>query len=374
MTVPRRAAVFLMLILVTLGVYAVSNRQPVLVASSTPAVSPSSTGDEVGRRTAPTVKPSLGRSVTPTQPEPLVFTYFFYWYDAGTGQHMTPLADHPVSPPRPSWHNVDWYTKELTDMRYAGIDVVLPVYWGSGEVWSTNGLGYLVQARDQVAAGGGGAPAVGMFFDTTILGSRDLTQPANMALFYANVKDFYSRIPARMWVRVQGRPVVWLYWPPVGITFNQAVFDYTYDSFTRDFGIRPYIVSEVRWECAVTGWNATAPVQDCTHRIGTDASYEWNVAYNGYWGRGTVAAVGPGYNESGIAGRRGVVRPRAGGEWYRTNFEKAAASKRRLLVIETWNEFHEASDVSESVEYGRTYVEYTRQGVAAYRGYLAAHP
>ena len=260
-------------------------------------------------------------------------------------------------------------------MRYAGIDVALPAYWGSGqETWSTGGLTYLVQARDRLAAGGGGAPAVGMFFDTTILGARDLTQSANMAFFYANIKDFYSRIPARMWAQVQGRPVIWLYWPPVGTTFNQAVFDYTYARFSQDFGIRPYIVREVTWDCAVTAWTGSTPTRDCGHRMATDASYEWNVANNGYWGKGTVAAVGPGYDESRIAGRGGAVRPRDGGNWYRLNFEKAVLSKRRLLVIESWNEFHEGSDVSESLEYGRSYIEYTRLGTAAYRKYIATNP
>jgi hypothetical protein len=212
-----------------------------------------------------------------------------------------------------------------------------------------------VEARDRLQTSGG-APAVGMFFDTTILGGQDLTQPAGQAFFYANIKDFFQRIPSRMWARLSGRPVIWLFRPPTGVRFSQAVFDRTYAWFTRDFGVRPYIVRELAWTS-----------------VNTDASYAWGVAYGGFSQQGTVAAVGPGYDESQIPGRGGAVRPRMNGGWYLINFEAAVVSRRQLLVIETWNEYHEGTDVAESVEYGRTYIDSTRQGIAAYRSYYASH-
>jgi hypothetical protein len=43
-----------------------------------------------------------------------------------------------------------------------------------------------------------------------------------------------------------------------------------------------------------------------------------------------------------------------------------------LLAIETWNEFHEATGISDSVEYGRTYIELTRTLVQRYHNSFAA--
>lgn len=42
------------------------------------------------------------------------------------------------------------------------------------------------------------------------------------------------------------------------------------------------------------------------------------------------------------------------------NFGKAIESDKRMVVIETWNEIHEASGIGETVEYGRQYIDLTR--------------
>jgi hypothetical protein len=38
-----------------------------------------------------------------------------------------------------------------------------------------------------------------------------------------------------------------------------------------------------------------------------------------------------------------------------------------MLAIETWNEFHEASGIAETKEYGRQYIDLTRQLTDKYR-------
>jgi len=311
-----------------------------------------------------------------TLSRPLVFTYLFYWYDAGTNYHLgpnQPLPVHPAASPQPSWHNVAWFEKQLTDMTAAGIDVALPVYWGfDREAWSRDGLATLARAHQQLTASGVRVPAIGMFLDTTILAGRDLTDPANMAYVYANLKDFFTRIPASEWARVDSRPVVWLWWPQPGNNFNQGFFDYLYDHFTKDFGVHPFIVRETGWYCAITSWVGPEPQRDCSKPIKTDADYVWGVAYSGYHDAGSVAAVGPGYDERQIPNRSGKLRPRDQGAWYRANFDRAIASRKRMLVIETWNEFHEATAISDSVEYGRSYIDLTRTLVDRYRKTLGA--
>ncbi len=322
-------------------------------------------------------QPAAPAGATTPPDRPLVATYFYYWYDATTGQHLSPvdpLPTHPVYNPAPNWHDPAWFRKELRDMSTAGIDIVLPVYWGYAEKWSTDGLAYLTSARDQMLTAREPAPAVGMFFDTTILGSRDLTAASGMRFFYSNVRDFFSRVPRRHWALVSGRPVVWLYRPQEGSRFDQSVFTYTSDQFLMDFGVRPYIVAELGWTCAVGSWANHQPVQDCSKPITADATYVWGAAFSGFDPRGTVASIGPGYDESLIAGRSGLVRPRNNGLWFYSNFGKALVSRKRILAIETWNEFHEATGVGESAEYGRGYIDYTATLVKYWRQYLGSVP
>jgi hypothetical protein len=304
--------------------------------------------------------------------EPVVLTYYFYWYDVQSGLHLNrdaPLPVHPVDQPPPSYRNIAWHRKELADMAYAGIDVAMPVYWGfDKEAWSTEGLAFISQARDQMIAATLPAPAIGLFLDTTILKGRDLTKPANIDYFYANVRDFYKRVPQRHWARVSGRPIVWIWGPQVGNNVNQELFDQTYQRFGDEFGVRPFIVRDVGFNCAITGWGQDQrPIQDCSRRLRTDASYVWGAAARGYDPHGEVASVGPGYDERRVPGRSGVFRDRAGGKWYRDNFEKAIASHKQMLALETWNEFHEASSICETKEYGRTYIEMTKELSARYR-------
>src|ERR1700694_1685871 len=91
-------------------------------------------------------------AASPVRPDArLVFTYYFYWYDAQTGGHLKSdngLRYHLPANPSPSWRNAAWHERQLSDMAQAGIDVVLPDYWGfdpTKDDWSWKGLPVLAQ-------------------------------------------------------------------------------------------------------------------------------------------------------------------------------------------------------------------------------------
>ncbi len=305
--------------------------------------------------------------------DPIVFTYFFYWYDTETMQHLEPesgLPTHLPADPAPSWRNVDWFRKELSDMADAGIDVVLPVYWGDSEPWSVDGLLTLAEAKRQLTNEGTEVPDVGLFFDTTILDERDLTQIEGKAFFYDQIRMFFDRVLREQWTLIDERPVIWLYISSFASAFDQTTFDYIYDSFERDYDVRPYIVRELSWDFAVS--NGGGRIVDQDSPIATEANYKWGVALDGYTERGSVAAAGPGYDEREIPGRGEAYRPREDGSWYFENFGKAIDSGKRMVVIETWNEIHEATGVGETVEFGRTYIDLTRALTDEYRSRLSA--
>lgn len=309
-------------------------------------------------------------------------TYYFYWHDTRTGAHIVngngsdALTDHPdystpaplVSggyaarppavfhePPEFSFQDPGWHARELRRMTAVGIDLALPVYWGvpGVEDWSNAGLVQLGRAMDSLDAERQAYPAVGLFYDTTTLSGIDLSAPAGKAQFYGTIRDFYSRVRPRRWARFQDRALVWLYssaWPA---RIDAAALREASERFAAEFGgVRLFYVGDPGWRAA------GAPI---------DLLYSWGAAAPGPIIR-DVASVGPGYNDSAVIDRpQHLIVPRENGAFYVNGWEAVHGSGRRVVAVETWNEFHEATEVAPSFEHGTTYWSITRRETARHR-------
>ncbi|MGE3272083.1 MAG: DUF5010 domain-containing protein [Chloroflexota bacterium] len=304
----------------------------------------------------------------------IVATYFFYWYDAATyraAQAQRTFDPYPFHPPNLdtiSFRDPDWYEHEFRDMLAAGIDIVLPDYWGEPgqynrrvapapelNYFATEGLPPMVEALDRLADAG--TPLrVGLFLDTTIMNDEDLTTERGQRIFAATVRDFYSKIPPRHWAAIGGRPLVWLYDAQRVYRFDQSTFDDLTEQFGRDFGgLSPYIVRELQWEQAKNVGHET-PIQ-------ADGLYAWGAAPFGFATdpKFTVAQVGPGFSSVQFNRPGGILTEREGGRYYEAQLRQALLSGRQILAVETWNELGEATGILETVEYGRQYIELTRR-------------
>jgi hypothetical protein len=75
--------------------------------------------------------------------------------------------------------------------------------------------------------------------------------------------------------------------------------------------------------------------------------------------------VGPGYDHRAVPGRTPLVRAREGGDFYRRSWEwglrQDPAARPSIAIVETWNEFHEGTEIAPTKEHGRAYLELTRQ-------------
>ncbi len=297
--------------------------------------------------------------------QPLVGTYFFYWYNIYTKEHFLnhdgsdALVDHPADEKDYSYTSAAWWTRELRDVKAAGIDFILPVYWGvpGYDSWSFQGLPPLVEAWDTLAALGEEPPRVGLFYDTSTLQHNpagyhvDLTTQAGKEWFYHTVRDYFSWIPPRMWAATDGQPIVFLYSAAFAANQDPAAFDYLYDAFERDFGCRPYLVKERSWQGKA------------------DATYAWGGALSPKWY--DVVALGPGYDHHAVPGRKPLVVEREGGDFYERVWRALLAqhpqNRSRIVMVETWNELHEGTDICETKEYGRQYIELTATYAAMFK-------
>jgi len=293
---------------------------------------------------------------------PLVGTYYFYWYDSVTGEHFIDgdgtdaLTDHPVNPGGYSYRSADWHERELADILAAGIDFILPVYWGCPSdhgSWSFTGIPPLVEAARRIESrkGKGAAPRIGLFYDTSTLRFNrkryhaDLTTPGGKEWLYVSARDFFSLVPPDLWATMEGKPILWLYSAGFARKQDPSALDYLRGEIRKDFGVEPYLVKEISWQGRA------------------DASYAWGAAL-----RPTVlgvAAVGPGYDHSAVPGRSPLVKDREGGAFYCRSWEwvlsMPADRRPKIAVVETWNELHEGTEIAPTREYGRQYVDLTRK-------------
>ncbi len=221
-----------------------------------------------------------------------------------------------------------------------------------------SGLPPLVEAHTALEKEGLKPPAIGMFFDTSILqwngsnadGSNyhvDLTTEFGRQWFYAAIRDFFSLIPSAKWARVEGRPIIFLYEAAFAKKQDpQRQFEYVKARFKEDFGVEPFLVKSA-------GWKGEA-----------DAVYSWGGAVSGPILFRDVAALGPGYDHQAVPGRQPLVIDRKDGGTYIERWTKVLQldpkARPWMVHVETWNEWHEGTDVAHSREYGRSYIVLTR--------------
>ncbi|MEK7677810.1 MAG: DUF5010 domain-containing protein [Verrucomicrobiota bacterium] len=294
--------------------------------------------------------------------ERIVGTYYFYWYDVYSKEHIIDgdgtdaLTTHPPSLDDFSYKSVRWHRQQLQDMIAAGIDVVLPVFWGAPSEqaeqahlhWSYAGLKPLVQAREELLLAGQHPPRIGLFYDTSTLQHNawrehiDLTTDFGRRWFYATIRDFFSLIPPKHWAMIENRPIVLLYSAAFARKHDQSCIDFAKDQFAKEFGGRiPYLAREISWQ------------------VKADNTCAWGGAL-GLKNPG-IASLGPGYDHSAVPGRERLVVPREGGKFYEENWLRFLRRPSPFVMLETWNEFHEGTDICESKEYGRKFIELTRK-------------
>ncbi len=318
--------------------------------------------------------------------QPLVFTHYFYWYQADprkpaalghvvNGDGTPALQDFPMKGAGPwfSSDRVQWHKEELGDIVSAGIDVVLPIYWGDKgcrSAWSAKGLDCMVSALRELDSEGKPYPQVAMFFDTTSMqiayGEKpNLKDEEVKRTFYGMIKDFFDRVPREFRAFAQagkpnaGRPgcIVFLYTSNYFSDLDESFVPFCGERFERDFGC-PLI-----W-IAAEDFKAKATSFDGYSSYGAGLG---PICLTG--GRIRIGAVGAGFDDSAVAiGRPARIRSRMGGENYEKDWSRVLESAPQWVVCDGWNELHEGSELCASRQYGRKYIDATRDNVKRFSG------
>ena len=332
-------------------------------------------------------EPPVKKPETQFMVEKLALTHYFYWYQGDSRKEApaghvrvedgsSELTDHPLDGVGPwfSYDQVQWHKDQLTQIRNAGIDVIIPVYWGDAgnrRGFADKGLNCMVQALKELKAEGKSYPLVGMFFDTTSMfrayGDQkpDLKTDEVKETFYGMIKSFFLNVPDEFRAVVQtpaergGFPayIVVLYTASWFSDFDAGFVDYCNQRFVKDFG------SKLVW-IGGSDYRGKEAFMDGYTDYGAGLGSRFDDK-----GWIDIAGIGAGYDDSSQKGReKATIRSRMGGDAYRKDWDSAMAASPDWIVVDGWNELHEGSEICPSAQYGESYAGLTKINMLRFNG------
>lgn len=333
-----------------------------------PTVLPGSEADSV----APTLKltaPLAGMT-------PLLMARYLIGYQGDIRKAATPargllLPDATLAfPDQPAtgfgpWFSSDrtsWHKSQFTEMARAGVDAALVNYMGPDAqigILDEKALLVMVTALREMASEGTPAPRVVPNIETALIVAPgapkpDLATTEGRDLLYRAIREWFNLVPAELRLKVLLPPdengkVVAAY--PVYLT--------TAESFANAGD--PGWVEDMRKRFAAEFGPATggATLLLCGE---PDFPAEAGLAaYSPLLGGGK--GTGPIPTAVVCPGSEGISAPlvaRKVGQTYRDSWTVATGSKPTWLIIDSWNDWIRATEITTSRQYGNRYVDMTR--------------
>ena len=306
-----------------------------------------------------------GGPLTVPRRDRLVLAHYYPWWEP-VAWASPQLLDQPLK--LYSTDNAAEVAANLKDVAAAGIGAVIVSYQGSevGGGWNLRRLRYILDGAQQAGL------TVTVQLETLAanrVGREGAPpDPDVLASWIAELVDTQATHPA--WLKVDGRPVIFAYvWGFAGddtwrTTLNRV----------RAGGRNPLMIADstnpahLSLADGLSTYSGTlfAPDVDTLARATVSGARTWHLLGSGYGGpRVAAATVMPGYDETRLLGRENRAVSRESGEFYDRQWEAALASGTDWVVISTWNEWAENTEVEAGQRFGQFYVWRTRFWSAA---------
>ncbi len=266
----------------------------------------------------------------------------------GSSTHYPALGPYDSHAPKLIAQHATW-------SKQAGVDGWIVSWWGHGS--------FSDQALVRILAGAQPAGIeVTVYYETI---PRPQTAES-AAADISRLLDLYADHPA--WLRVAGKPVLFIY--------GRAVGQIGVEGWLRVIDLvrqkRPGGVVFIGDQMS----RAAAGAFDGIHTYNTAGALRdkdvsevrhWARAQYAEWvklarsaGRISTLTVIPGYDDTKIR-KPGLAVPRYDGASYRCQWQEAIAADPDWILITSWNEWHEGSEIEPSREHGTQYLELTRE-------------
>jgi hypothetical protein len=310
--------------------------------------------------------PSTDAALLDEGSSPLVLAFYYNWFDENTWTSEK-VSDFPVT----LYNSGDRETvvRHIAQAQEAGLDAFVVAWYGpqvEGNPTEPN-LALMLEVAD-------GTPfQVSVEFgpDSPFIHSQPDVVDA-----LRHVLQVHAQHPS--FLRAEGRPVIF-FWRLDSIPLApeqtpleawQAIreqVDPDHESIWIAEGV------EVEYQQVFDGHHLYSIAwSEDVHQTLSDWGYRIR-RYNAQHGTDKlwVATVMPGYND--LKGRADAfVREREDGQFYRDTWQAAMDSGADWVVITSWNEWVEGSQIEPSVSYGNLYLDLTRELAAQFRAQAEA--
>jgi hypothetical protein len=242
---------------------------------------------------------------------------------------------------------------QLEAARAAGLDGFVVSWWGreSPEAGAF---------ADLLAAAGTHGLALAPYYETGELWPRG---GAGVAADLEALLDRHGRHPA--WLRVDGAPVIFLY---AVHRLRPPVWDYVLRRL-QSGGRRAFLIGDgprPGWLERFDALHVYSPVPILARGRDLAAVYRAWAATARQAGLPFMAAVAPGFDDRRIR-TPATWLPRAEGAIYDATWRAALNVDPAWVLVASWNEWHEGSEIEASREYGRRYLDATATWAARFR-------
>jgi hypothetical protein len=261
-------------------------------------------------------------------------------------------ADYPAGGPYDS-RDPALVAAQLDAARAAGLDGFVVSWWGR-ESEEARAFGTLLAAARPTGL------RLAPYYEAGELWPRGGTGvAADLEAFL----DRHGRDPGLL--RVGDAPVVFVYGTH---RIRLPVWDYVVRRLAAG-GRRLFLVGDAArpgWLERVDALHVYTPIPVLAAGRDLAADYRARAAAARARGIPFFAAVAPGFDDRPIRQPATVV-PRRDGATYDATWRAALAADPAWVLVASWNEWHEASEIEPSVEHGRRYLEATRRWAERFR-------
>ena len=190
------------------------------------------------------------------------------------------------------------------------------------------------------------------------------------------LKDVLERFadhPA--WQKHRGRPVVFVY----GRALNQIGLNGWLEVVTRlsrEVSPAPVVIGDQISHPAAAIFDGVHTYNPAGQLRGKRAvaieswageTYPDSIETAGRFGKISTLTLVPGYDDTKLDREQAFAVPRYDGNLYRAQWEAALKARPDWILLTSWNEWHEGSEIEPSVEFGHRYMELTRQYAREWR-------